>query len=54
MAGRSKPDFPLSWEEGRKLALEEAKAAEVRILGCRCRVFSDGVELGASVPTEVG
>jgi sugar fermentation stimulation protein A len=35
-------------------ALEEAKAAGVRILGRRCRVYEDRVELGPSVPADVG
>lgn len=35
-------------------ALSEAKEAGVRILGRRCRVYSDRVELGSSVPADVG
>ncbi len=35
-------------------ALEEARVAGVRILGRRCRVFRDRVELGPSVPAVVG
>jgi sugar fermentation stimulation protein A len=34
-------------------ALEEAKAAGVKILGRRCRVYLDRVELGPSVPAGV-
>jgi len=35
-------------------ALEEAKDAGVQILGRRCRVFPDRVELGPPMPTDVG
>jgi sugar fermentation stimulation protein A len=35
-------------------ALEEAKAAGVRVLGRRCRVYQDRVELGPSVPADAG
>ena len=35
-------------------ALEEAGNAGVRVLGRRCRVFEDRVELGSSIPVEVG
>ena len=35
-------------------ALEEARKVGVRILGRRCRVFEDRVEMGAPVPVEVG
>lgn len=35
-------------------ALEEAKKAGVRVLGRRCRVYRDRVELGPSVPAGVG
>jgi sugar fermentation stimulation protein A len=35
-------------------ALVEAKQAGVRVLGRRCRVFSDRVELGETVPVDVG
>jgi sugar fermentation stimulation protein A len=35
-------------------ALTEAKTAGVRILGRRCHVFHDRVELGQAVPADVG
>jgi len=35
-------------------ALEKAKKGGVQILGRRCRVFLDRVELGGSVPADVG
>ena len=35
-------------------ALADAKRAGVRVLGRRCRVFPDRVELGGSVPADVG
>jgi len=35
-------------------ALAEAKEAGVRVLGRRCRIFSDRVKLGSPVPTSVG
>ena len=35
-------------------ALAEAKAAGVRVLGRRCHVFQDRVELGGAVPAGVG
>ncbi len=36
------------------VALAEAKAAGVRVLGRRCKVFLDRVDLGGSVPVDVG
>jgi len=35
-------------------ALEAARKAGVRLMGRRCRVFLDRVELGESVPVDVG
>jgi len=35
-------------------ALSEAKAAGVRILGRRCRVFQDRIELSDPVPVRIG